>query len=144
MNIKDLTDSRKFWSTVKQFFSDTSKTVYNIILSDNDKMLKDEEKAAKALIYYFTNLTKKLKLIVITCNDTVNSVKHPNSIGKIKGFYKDDPSIEFKRITINKLLKIIKELSSNKVNVIPTKIIKNSALKSRCLYFKFPKFYQKG
>ena len=72
-------------------------------------MLKDEEKAAKALIYYFTNLTKKLKLIVITCNDTVNSVKHPNSIGKIKGFYKDDPSIEFKRITINKLLKIIKE-----------------------------------
>ena len=96
MNIKDVTDSRKFWSTVKQFYSDTSKTVYNIILSDNDKMLKDEEKAAKALIYYFTNLTKKLKLIVITCNDTVNSVKHPNSIGKIKGFYKDDPSIEFK------------------------------------------------
>ena len=144
LNIKDVTDSRKFWSTVKQFYSDTSKTVHNIILSDNDKMLKDEEKAAKALIYYFTNLTKKLKLIVITCNDTVNSVKHPNSIGKIKGFYKDDPSIEFKRITINKLLKIIKELSSNKVNVIPTKIIKNSALKSRCLYFKFPKFYQKG
>ena len=58
---------------MKPFFSDTSKTVNNIILSDNDKMLKDEKKIAKALNDYITNLTKKLKLKPTTFNDTVNS-----------------------------------------------------------------------
>ena len=130
LNVKDVTDSRKFWSTVKPFFSDTSKTVNNIILSDNDKMLKDEKKVPKTLNDYFTNLTKKLKLKPITFNDTVNSFENHNSICKIKGYYKDEPSFEFKQFTINELLEIIKELPSNKASVlneIPIKIIKNSS-----------------
>ena len=75
LNVKDVTDSREFWSTVKPFFSDTNKTVNNIILSDNDKMLKDEKKVAKTLNDYFTNLTKKLKLKPITFNDTFTHLK---------------------------------------------------------------------
>ena len=101
MNVKDVTVSRKFWSTVKPFFSDTSKTVNNIILSDNGKMLKDEKKVAKTLNDYFTNLTKKLKLKPITFNDTVNSFENHKSIGKIKGYYKDELSFEFKQFTTN-------------------------------------------
>ena len=58
LNATDITDSRKFWSTVKRFFSDTSKTVNNIVLSDNGKMLKDEKKVAKTFNDYFTNLTE--------------------------------------------------------------------------------------
>ena len=58
LNATDITDSRKFWSTVKRFFSDTNKTVNNIVLSDNDKMLKDEKKVAKTFNDYFTNLTE--------------------------------------------------------------------------------------
>ena len=122
MNVKDVTDSRKFWSTVKPFFSDTSKTVNNIILNDNDKILKDEKKVAKTLNDYFTNLTKKLKLKPTTFNDTVNSFE--------KGrYYKDELSFEFKQFTANELLTIIKEVPSNKASVlndIPIKIIKNS------------------
>ena len=130
MNVKDVTDSREFLSTVKLFFSDTSKTVNNIILSDNDKMLKDEKKVAKTLNDYFTNLTKKLKLKPITFNDTVNSFENHDSIGKIKGSYKDELSFEFKQFTTNELLKIIKELPSNKaivLNDIPIKIIRKLA-----------------
>ena len=37
LNVKDVTDIRKILSTVKPFFSDTSKTVNNIVLSDDDK-----------------------------------------------------------------------------------------------------------
>ena len=69
MNIKDVTDSRKFWSTVKQSFSGISKTANNIVLSDNYKMFKDEKKVTK------TSLTKKQKLKPVTFNDTVNSFK---------------------------------------------------------------------
>ena len=49
-----------------------SKTVNNIILSNNDKMLKDEKKAAKTLNDYFTNLTRKLKLKPTTLTDTTH------------------------------------------------------------------------
>ena len=57
--------------------------VNNIILSHNDKFLKDENKVAKTLNDYFTNLTKKLKLKPITFNDTVNSFENHDSVGKI-------------------------------------------------------------
>ena len=75
MNIKDVTDSRKFWSTVKQSFSGISKTANNIVLSDNYKIFKDEKKVAKTLSDYFTSLTEKRKLKPVTFNDTVNSFK---------------------------------------------------------------------
>ena len=107
MNVKNTveTDSRKIWSTVKPFFSDTIKTV-NIILSDNEKMLKDENKTAK----------------------TLNSFENHNSTGKIKGYNKDKLSFEFKQFSTTELLKI-KQLPSNKTSVlndIPIKIIKSS------------------
>ena len=72
LNIKGVTDSRKFWSTVKPFFCDISKTLNNIILSHNCKMLKDKKKVAKTLNHYLTNLTKKPKLKPNFFNDTVN------------------------------------------------------------------------
>ena len=76
LNVKDVKDSRKFWSTI---------FLNNIILSDNDKMFKDEKKVSKTLNDYFTNLIKKLKLKPITFNDTVNSFENHNSLGTIKG-----------------------------------------------------------
>lgn len=71
-------------------------------------------------------MTEKLKLKLITFNDTVNSFENHNSIDKIKGYYKDDLSVEFKQFTNNELLKIIKDLPSNKASVL-IKTIKNSA-----------------
>ena len=50
-----VTDNRKFKPS-KPFFSDTSKTVNNIIVSDNDdKILKDENIIAKTLNDYLIN-----------------------------------------------------------------------------------------
>ena len=71
-------------------------------------------------------MTEKLKLKLITFNDTVNLFENHNSIDKIKGYYKDDLSFEFKQFTNNELLKIIKDLPSNKASVL-IKTIKNSA-----------------
>ena len=59
LNIKDVTDNRKFWLTFNDF-SVMSKTVNSTILSDNGEMLKDEKNVAKTSNVYFTSLTKKL------------------------------------------------------------------------------------
>ena len=65
-----------------------------------------------------TQLTKKLKLKPITFKGTVNSFENQNSVGKIKGYYKDELSFKFKQFTTNELLNIIKELPSNKASVL--------------------------
>ena len=41
IDIKNITDSNRFWSAVKPFFTDESKTYNNIILTENDKTIKD-------------------------------------------------------------------------------------------------------
>ena len=87
--MKDVVDSRTFWSRNKTFFSDSSKTLNNIVLSNNGKLLKDEKKAGTILNDYFPNLTKKLKLKPITFSDTVKSFENHYRIGKIKEYYKD-------------------------------------------------------
>ena len=46
------------------------------------------------------------------------NLKNHNSIGSIKGYYKDEISFEFKQFTTNELLKFIKELPSNKASVL--------------------------
>ena len=85
----DITDNIKFWSTVKLFFFDKSKTVNNIISGNRGKMLKDEIKVAKTLNDYFTSFMKKLKLKTKNFYDTVNSFENHNPTGKIKVYYKD-------------------------------------------------------
>ena len=87
--MKDVVDSRKFWSIIIKFFSDSSKTLNSIVLSDNGKLLKDEKKVGTILNDYLTKLTKKLKLKPIAFNDTVKLFENHYPIGKIKGYYKD-------------------------------------------------------
>ena len=118
----------KFSSTVKPFFADTIKLVNSIISSDNYKMLRSEKKVAKILNNYITNLTRKLKLKLIIFDGTVDSIENHNSIGRIKGYYKDELSFEFKEFRNNELLKVMKQFSSTVtvLNKIKIRIIKNS------------------
>ena len=57
---------------------------------------------------YWSNLIKLCnKTHQSGFNDTVNSFENRNSIVKIKEYYKDELSFEFKQFTTNELLKII-------------------------------------
>ena len=42
LNVKDLTDSKGFWKTVKPFSTEKVKTSNNIILSENNKSVKED------------------------------------------------------------------------------------------------------
>ena len=62
LNSKDITDTKKFWVTVKPQFSNESKTANTIILHKNLRIIKDNKKISHTLNKYFINLTKTLKL----------------------------------------------------------------------------------
>ena len=61
LNMKDITENKQFWKTIKPFFKEKNKTTNNIILT------KKREDKTICLIFntYFTNVTKGLKLLKV-------------------------------------------------------------------------------
>ena len=55
---KSVTDSKKFWQTVKLLFSNNLKAKTFIKLVENDEMIDDESKIAKVFNEYFVNTAK--------------------------------------------------------------------------------------
>ena len=39
IDIKNITDNKRFWTAVKPFFTDKSKTCNNILLNENHKLI---------------------------------------------------------------------------------------------------------
>ena len=62
LNVKDIVDNKKFWKTVKGFFSNRLNSFKNISLIENGKLLVDDIKVAKTFNRYFQHLVPNLDL----------------------------------------------------------------------------------
>ena len=62
IDIKNITDNKRFQTAVKPFFTDKSKTCDNIILNEKNKAIKDGKEIANIFNEYFANIIKKLNL----------------------------------------------------------------------------------
>ena len=51
--IKDVTDNKKFWKTIKPCSSDKSKNSEKIVLKENDKIVMEDDKVALTLNTFF-------------------------------------------------------------------------------------------
>ena len=60
LNVKDVTENKQFWKTIKPFFTEKSKTTDNIILIKNNQTVREEKKICQIFNTYFTNVTKGL------------------------------------------------------------------------------------
>ena len=56
IDIKNIIDTKRFWTAVKPFFTDKSKTCNNIALNENDKTIKDGKEIANKFNKYFANI----------------------------------------------------------------------------------------
>ena len=63
LDIKSVTDNKKFWQTVKPLFSNKVKDKTVIKLVENDAMIDDESEIAKTFNEYFVNIVKKLGIL---------------------------------------------------------------------------------
>ena len=62
LNVKEITDNKKFWKTVKPFLSDKSKTSDKIHFNENGELLNSESETAEVLNNFFSNIVKDLKI----------------------------------------------------------------------------------
>ena len=83
INTKDITDNKKFWNTIKPFISEKSKSPNNVILVENNEIIKNNEDIANTMNNHFTNITKSLNL---RKQDKL-SFAHMDSIAKIRENY---------------------------------------------------------
>ena len=63
LDIKSVTDNKKFWQTVRPLFSNKVKAKTVIKLAENDAIIDDECEIVKIFNEYFVNIVKKLGIL---------------------------------------------------------------------------------
>ena len=58
LNIKDITDSKTFWKTIKPNFDEEGAGSSKTILSEKGSILNDNKKTCNTMNHYFKNITK--------------------------------------------------------------------------------------
>ena len=64
MNVKKYHSKQKFWKTVKTFFSSKSSSFGNIYLTEQDKVITDDNKIAKNFNDYFSDIMPDSGLMI--------------------------------------------------------------------------------
>ena len=60
--MKQVSDNKPFWKSVKPFFNDKGSNSSKITLVEENNILSDEEEIANIMNNYFINVTKTLNL----------------------------------------------------------------------------------
>ena len=63
LNIKSVTDNKKFWQTVKPLFSNKAKAKTVVKLVESDAMIENESEIEKNFNEYFVNIVKKIGIL---------------------------------------------------------------------------------
>ena len=121
INVKEVSDNKTFWKSVKPFFSNKGLNSNNIFLVEGNEILNDDGKVAFVMNIYFTNITKhmNLKANKITHREELVNIldtfKSHMSVQRIKlaNFYSYS-TLNFSKVTESKVRKVILNLSSKK------------------------------
>ena len=104
LNVKDLSDNKTFWKTIKPYFSNKGLNSNKMLLKEKGELVSDEKQLASIMNKFFINITKSLKLkedlgsSPVTLNDILEKfIFHPPVLMRFE-----------------KLMKAIKSFLSNK------------------------------
>ena len=124
--MNDVTEIKRFWKTIKPFFTEKNKTTNNIILTENNQTVREDKAICQIFNTYFTNVTKGLKLRQV---DESQSIENEESCTLIMENYGGE-SFSFKSISKGDITEAVKNLPSSKASIsndIVISIIKNFA-----------------
>ena len=142
LDLKNITDNKKFWSTIKPFFSEKSINYSKINLVENNEVISDDSKLATCFSNFFKDAVTNLNIQNDETNlSSTSNLSDPLDIA-IKKF-ENHPSItairnnvnlsskfNFNNIEVSNILKEISVLDKNKngtFNNIPAKCLKETS-----------------
>ena len=137
-----MTDNKKFWKTVKPFFSDKGVGKTDITLIEGDQIFQEDSEVAKILGDFFCNAVKSLNINIPDEYKSEGSALSDDPIENIISIYSNHPSIKlinenvvkgnFSFSTV-KLTDIVKEVAgldckkTSKSGSIPPKFLKENS-----------------
>ena len=62
INVKDINDNKKFWKTIKPFFSNKGLNTDNLMPIENNKLISEESVLANTPNQHFTNITEQMSI----------------------------------------------------------------------------------
>ena len=136
INVKSISENKKFWKTIKPFFSNKGLNTNNMMLVEDNEIVREEEIIANIMNNYFTNITTHLKLKPTKTDPKANlesiidTFQNHESVQRIKlANFHSKSSLKFNSVSELDVKKEILNLSSKKATRkgdIPAKILKNS------------------
>ena len=149
LDVKNITDNKTFWKTIKPFLSDKVTSTQKI----NDKIVKNDNDAARVLNSFFSNIVRDLKIPDYNnCNPMAENIQesvlkaivkyrnHPGILTTGEVFKKNSP-FSFKCVDKDEILKEILNLDASKAcqdSDIPSRNIKENAdIFTDILHFSF-------
>ena len=126
LDMKSVTDNKMFWKTVAPLFSNKTKASNKITLSENEKLITNDQKSAEVFNNYFNSIVEKLNIPIDQnlLNDAsllddpiiaaIHKYKRHPSILKIKEQLKKEDLFSFYQVNPDKMLKIIENIDSKK------------------------------
>ena len=138
LNVKRITDHRKFWQTIKPNCTDKTLKDERRTLVKGDKVITEEKDVVKTFKDHFEKIVERLKIdrpILSDLRDdpVLNAIENfscHDSVLKIKGARNSSDCFSFKLVTIKDICKEIRALDASKATQsdgIPIKIIKNNS-----------------
>ena len=142
LDIKNITDNKTFWKTIKPFLSNKVTSTQKIILIENYKIVKNENGTARVLDTFFSNILCDPKIPDYNnCNPMAENIQEPvlkaivkyrnhPSILTIGEVCKKNPQFSFRCVDKDEILKEILNLDASKAcqdSDIPSRIIKENA-----------------
>ena len=138
LNVKRITDKRKFWQTIKPNFTDKTLRDERITLVEGDKVITEEKHVVKKFKDHFEKIVETLKIDRPKLSDSsddpvlnaIENFSHHASVLKIKEARDSTDCFSFKLVSIEDIYKEIRALDASKATQsdgIRTKIIKNNS-----------------
>ena len=141
LDIKSVTDNKMLWKTVAPLFSNKSKASNKITLSENEKLIINDQKCAEVFNNYFNSIVEELNIPIDQnlLNDAslfddpiiaaVHKYERHPSILKVKEKLKIHDLFSFYHFNPDKMSKIIENIDSKKATQqgdIPVRSIKET------------------
>ena len=126
LNMKNITDNKKFWKTIKPFFTDKGGSRNKVVLVEDDKIISEDKEVAQTFNDYFDEAVQSLgisdnKILLSEPEQSDSKVleaikmyeSHP-SIIKIKENVTVDQEFSFSPVSLEDIRTELKALSTKK------------------------------
>ena len=129
LNVKDLSDNRKFWKTIKPFFSNKGLNSNKLMLKENNRLITDEKELATVMNTLIVNITESLDLkkdddssLDLINSENINDIlekhKHHPSVQEISQTFMTNEKFSFKFVTEDLVREEIMNLDGSKATPI--------------------------